>query len=63
MLSAPRTGKIEAVKMQAENDISIGRVKEHPLKHYFRIPRHTKSIIAYKIAVRVFLGIAWWKCC
>ena len=35
----------------------LGHVNEYPTIHYFTIPRHTQSIIAYKILTEYF-----WKC-
>ena len=32
----------------------IGYVNEYPTMHYFRIPRHTQSMIAYKIFTEYF---------
>ena len=33
--------------------ISIGHVKEYPTMHCFEIPRHTQSMIAFKILTEV----------
>ena len=35
-------------------DIAIGHVDECPTMHYFGIPRHTESMIAYKILNEYF---------
>ena len=32
----------------------IGHVYEYPIMHYFGIPRHTQSMIAYKILTEYF---------
>ena len=34
--------------------VAIGHVNEYPSMHYFGIPRHTQSIIAYTILTKYF---------
>ena len=45
----------------------IGHVNEYPTMHYFGIPRHTQSMIAYKILTEYFWKFQWWialwECC
>ena len=36
------------------NCMSIGHVNEYPTMHYFGVPRHTQSMIAYKILTEYF---------
>ena len=47
--------------------IQIGHVNEHPIIHYFGIPRHTQSMIVHKIVVEYFWKTqqktALWECC
>ena len=47
--------------------LSIGHVNEYPTMHYFGIPRHCQSMIAYKILTEYFWKlqrkIALWECC
>ena len=37
-----------------DGEWSIGHVNEYPSMHYFGIPRHTQSIIAYTILTKYF---------
>ena len=39
--------------------ITIGHVNEYPTMHYFRIPRHTQSMITYKILTEYFWKFQW----
>ena len=45
----------------------VGRVNEYQTMHYFGIPRHTQSMIAYMILTEYFWEfqgkIALWECC
>ena len=45
----------------------VNAVHENPTMHYFTIPRHTQSIIAYKILTEYFRKFQWkvalWECC
>ena len=47
--------------------VQIGRVNVYPTMHYFRIPRHTQSMIDNKIVTEYFSKlqgkIALWACC
>ena len=38
---------------------AIGHVNEYPTMHYFRVPRHTRSMIAYKILTEYFWKFQW----
>ena len=40
---------IEYCEYSAKRGLTIGHVNEYPTMHYFGIPRHTQSMIAYKI--------------
>ena len=44
-----------------------GHVNEYPTMHYFGIPRHTQSMIAYTIVTEYFWKykskVALWECC
>ena len=42
------------VTSQGQIHISKGHVNEYPTTHYFGIPRHTQSMIAYKILAEYF---------
>ena len=42
---------------KSDNVSQIGKDKRYPIVHYFGIPRHTKSMIAYANIDWVFLGI------
>ena len=57
-------------KMVLDKDrysISIGHVNEYPTIHHFGNPRHTQSMVAYKILTEYFWKfqrkIALWVCC
>ena len=45
----------------------IGRVNDYPTMHYFGIPTHTQSMIAYKILTEYCWKFQWeialWECC
>ena len=47
--------------------LKIGHVNEYPTMHYFGIPRHTQSMMAYKILTEYFWKSQWkialWECC
>ena len=51
---------------QCDNCMSTGHINEYPTMHYFGVPRHTQSTIAYKILTEYFwefqLIIALWEC-
>ena len=46
---------------------SIGHVNEYPIVHHFGFPRHTQSMIAYRILTEYFWELQWkvalWECC
>ena len=43
-------------------DATIGRVHEYPTMHYFGIPRHPLSTIAYKISAECFWKVLVINC-
>ena len=55
------------IDTQTNNSFSKGHVTEYSTMHYFGIPRHTKTMIAYKILTEYFwkikIKIALCECC
>ena len=41
------------------SQIPIGRVNEYPTMHYFGLPRHTQSVIAYMICTEYLWKFQW----
>ena len=50
-------------KIAVDVSVWIGHVNEYPTMHHFGIPRHSQSMIAYKISGNSSEKIALWECC
>ena len=61
-------GVMAGLDNKMKSKISLmGHVNEYPTMHCFGIPRHTRSMIAYKILTEYFwkfqAKISLWECC
>ena len=46
--------RYQVIECQPLSSLQIGHVNEYPTMHYFGLPSHTRSIIAYKILTEYF---------
>ena len=56
LLHLPRFVSCMLISSQSQ---IIGRVNEYPTMHYFGLPRHTQSMIAYKTLSEYFWKFQW----